>query len=359
MQCLNFCIPYRQRLCRLCLFKNCGSRELAAIDHDDDNSISSRENTELSSGIAADDDPEYYGVWGSPFYSNTTQKALEGIAGFKSNSFGGTIGVDTKVNEQAIIGISLSAMHTDIKHKDFKSGDRTKIDSFLLSTYSSYQFNNNWFGQGIFSIGTSKVQNKENRRISDTEYGIAEGKYNSMTFTAEAIGGYNHLVNNCSVLTPMAGMNYGRINDGSYTEYGSAAPQLMEITKKASQKLKLIGGIKLAAIPFKANNLDITPEIHFFVNHDLIGKEAQSVVKMLGINLPPEKAKLQRTSYNIGTSLNARHEQIDYGVSTDLTFAQKYLGLQGSINVRINFQFYELLDAFLSSYALFNCTKCA
>ena len=34
-----------------------------------------------------------------------------------------------------VIGLALSYLNTNVKHKDFKSGDKTKVDSLMLSIY--------------------------------------------------------------------------------------------------------------------------------------------------------------------------------------------------------------------------------
>jgi outer membrane autotransporter protein len=298
----------------------------------------SSENSYIS-GIAAGDENDRFGVWATPFYSKSTQKKRSGTSGFKADSYGGTFGADTRVNDNMHLGAAFTAMNTDIKHKDFKSGDKTKVSSYLLSIYGLHQFNNNWFGQGVVSIGSSSVNNKENRRVSNTQLAIAEGKYSSMTFAAEVLSGYNHMVNDQLVVTPMFGFNYNRINDGSYNESGDAAvPQLMEVTKKASQKLDIVGGIKLETKPIMLNGVAISPEAHAFVRHDVIGKGTKVNAKIAGLSLlPSEKAKLQKTFYEIGAGLDASYGSMDYGISADATFAKKYVGVQGALKLRVNF----------------------
>jgi len=307
-----------------------GSAASQAIDVSSENSY--------VSGVAAGDDHDRFGIRATPFYSKATQKKRSGTSGFKANSYGGTFGFDTKASDDMILGMAFSAMNTDIKHKDFKSGDKTKVTSYLVSVYGTQQFTNNWFGQGVFSMGSSNVNNKENRRVSNTKLAIAEGKYSSMTFAAEVLGGYNHMVNNQFVVTPMFGLNYNRINDGSYNESGKeAGPQLMEVTKKASQKLDIVGGVKLTAMPYMLNDVTITPEAHAFIRHDVIGKGAKVDAKIPGLKLPSEKAKLQKTFYNVGASLNASYGAMDYGISTDANFADKYVAVQGALKLRVNF----------------------
>jgi outer membrane autotransporter protein len=289
------------------------------------------------SGIAAGDQSDRYGIWATPFYSKSTQKKRGSSAGYKSDGYGGTFGFDTRANEEMIVGLAVTAMNSDIKHKDFKSGDKTKVGTILFSAYSNYQFGNNWFGQGVFSIGSSNVTNKEKRRISTTSYSIASDEYSSMTFASEVLGGYNHLVNNQLVLTPMFGVGYSRINDSSYQETGNG-PQLLSVTKRASQKVELVGGLRVTGLPFIVGEVSLTPEMHGSVRHDVIGKGARVDAKIPGLpKLPSEKAKLQKTYYNLGASLKASYGMMDYGVAADTMFAKKYVGVNGSVNVRVNF----------------------
>jgi len=289
------------------------------------------------SGIAAGDESDRYGIWATPFYSKSTQKKRGSSSGYKSDGYGGTFGFDTRASEEMIVGLAVTAMNTDIKHKDFKSGDKTKVGTTLFSAYSNYQFGNHWFGQGVFSVGSSKVKNKEQRRISTTAYSIASSEYSSMTFASELIGGYNHLVNNQLVLTPMFGLGYSRINDSSYQETGSG-PQLLSVTKRASHKLDLVGGLRVTGLPFIVGEVSLTPEIHGAIRHDVIGKGSKVDAKIPGLpKLPSEKAKLQKTYYNLGASLKASYGMMDYGVAADTMFAKKYLGVNGSVNVRMNF----------------------
>ncbi len=288
-------------------------------------------------GVSSGDEHDRYGVWGTPFYSKATQKKRKSSSGYKSTAYGGTIGFDVKASDDMLVGMAFSAMNSEIKHKDFKSGDKTKVTSYLFSAYATHQFTNNWFGQGVFSIGSSSSDNKENRRISNTAMQTAQGKYSSMIFSTEVLGGYNHMLNEQFVVTPMFGLNYNRINSAGYKETGAAGTPLLDVNKQASHKLNLVGGVKLTSTPFMANDVAITPEAHAFIRHDVIGKGAKVNAKLAGLRTLTEKAKLQKTFYNIGAGLNAAYGAMDYGVSADANFADKYVGVQGTLKLRVNF----------------------
>ena len=288
-----------------------------------------------SSGIAAGDDHTIYGAWVSPFYNQTTQKELKGTAGFKSSSYGATIGFDTQANADLTVGIAGSYVKTDMKHKNFKSGDKTKADTFLFSIYGIKQLSNDWFLQGHTSFSTSRIKNTE-KRLTSADNKTAKGEFDTTSYTFELLTGYNYMMAD-AVVTPLVGASFTRVNDGGYKETGTDN-QNLNITRKAKNKLEAILGLR-AQMTTPMEGIDVTPEIHAFVKHDLIGKDAKVTAKHSGLvnQLTPKSAKAQRTTFNVGFGVNAVSGMYEYGAGYDLHMAEKSLGHQGTIKVRLNF----------------------
>lgn len=289
-------------------------------------------------GLAAGDEAARYGLWATPFVSKSIKKKNRSSSGYKSTAIGGTIGFDTKVNEDTMIGLAFTSMSSDIKHRDFKIGDKTKVNTILLSAYSSHMINNHWYNQNIASIGSSYVDNQEKRRMSLTGYGIAKARYSSMMFALESSVGYNKLVGNAAVITPSFGLGYSRMNDTGYIETGSAGAQLLKINKKAAQKLDVIAGLRVSGVPYTINEVVVSPEIHASVRRDLIGKSPTVNAYIPGLQRSlVEKPKPQLTTYGVGASVKLSYHMMDYSLSVDGNFAKKYAGASGSVNVRVNF----------------------
>jgi uncharacterized protein with beta-barrel porin domain len=129
-----------------------------------------------NSGLSAGDYPTAYGLWTNPSMLKVKQKASKGAAGYKASVGGASLGFDTKANEDMVIGLALSYLNTHVKHKDFKSGDKTKVDSVMLSIYGLQQLTDNWYTHGIVTVGTNKVKTKETRRTGATATELATGK---------------------------------------------------------------------------------------------------------------------------------------------------------------------------------------
>jgi len=180
--------------------------------------------SEATSGIAAGDEGARFGAWVSPFFGKTTQKENKGAAGYKSDAYGASFGFDTRANDDMIIGGAFTVASTEMKHKNFKSGDKTKIGSMMFSIYGMQQITDNWFAHGVATFGSNDVKNTERRVAGLTTYDAVNGKYTSMSFNGEAMFGYNVLTEQVT-FTPMAGLRYSRVNDGGYKETGSTTSE--------------------------------------------------------------------------------------------------------------------------------------
>ena len=287
-----------------------------------------------SAGIAAGDDHTKHGAWFSPFFSKTTQKARKGAAGYSDNTYGGSLGIDTKANDDLIVGAAVTFANSEMKHKDLKSGDKTKVNSLMFSIYGKQQITDTWFAQGSATVATNNVKNSRKVLLNLTDYETANSKYDSMSFVGDVMFGYNYLTQGF-VVTPMAGMKYTRVNNAGYTETGSAAN--LTVAQKAANKFEVVVGAQLSGMSYDMNGGSVTPELHAFINHDIIGKTVKQDVRMGVTSLTPKLAKTVKTTYNLGLGVNADYGMMEYGVNYDLNMAEKRVGHEGSLKVRVNF----------------------
>jgi outer membrane autotransporter protein len=288
------------------------------------------------SGISAGDDSARFGAWASPFFGRTTQKAYKNAAGYRSDLFGGSFGFDTKANDDMIIGAAVTVANNTMKHKNFKNGDKTKISSLMFSLYGMQQITDNWFTQLVATFGSNDIKNSE-KRVTFNGYDVVRGKYTSMSFNGEAMFGYNFVTEQATV-TPMAGLRYSRVNDGGYKEAGSTTGQNIDVNTKASNKLEVIAGLRVASAPMYVNDMMVTPEIHGSVNYDVIGKNPKQTLGLAGTTGLTAKAnKPVRATYNLGLGVTAEYGMMEYGAGYDAEIATKRLGHQGTLKLRVNF----------------------
>ena len=288
-----------------------------------------------TSGVAAGDENTKFGAWISPFYATMTQKEQGSRAGYKTQASGGSIGFDAEVNADMTLGLAGSFVKTDVKHKNFKSGDKTKLDTFMFSIYGIQQLTEAWFLQGHASFASSKVKNTE-KRITLTGSQNATGSFDTTAYSAEVLAGYNVAMND-AVVTPIAGASFTRVNDGGYKETGTTN-QNLTISRKASNKVEVVAGLR-AQMTSHMDGIDLTPEFHGFVRHDLVGKSSKVTASHGGLvgQLTPKTAKIQKTTFNAGVGVNAVSGMYEYGAGYDLFLANKLIGHQGTLKVRVNF----------------------
>ena len=288
-----------------------------------------------TAGVAAGDDRTKFGAWISPFYSISTQKEQGSRAGYKTQSTGGSIGFDTEVNADMTLGLAGSFVKTDVKHKNFKAGDKTKLDTFMFSIYGIQQLTEAWFLQAHVSYASSKVKNTE-KRITLAGSQNSTGSFDTTSYSGELLAGYNVTMAD-AVVTPMVGASFTRVNDGCYKETGTTN-QNLTISRKDANKVEAVVGLR-AQMTSHMSGIDMTPEFHGFVRHDLIGKSSKVTATHGGLvgQLAPKTAKIQKTTFNVGAGVNAVSGMYEYGAGYDLFLANKLIGHQGTLKVRVNF----------------------
>lgn len=289
-------------------------------------------------GVASGDEHARYGAWFSPFFSKVTQKARKGAAGYKDTTYGGSFGMDTRANDDLILGAAVTFANSEMKHRDFKSGDKTKINSLMFSIYALQQITDTWFAQGSATIASNEVKNSEKRVRNATAFDTVNGKYNSMSFVGDALFGYNYATADFT-LTPMGGVRYTRVNSAGYKENGSTTGQNLNVSQKASNKFEVVVGARVSGGTFDMNGMSVTPELHGFINHDVIGKNPKQDLRIGGAptSLTAKSRKPIKTSYNLGLGVNADYGMMEYGVGYDVHLAEKRVGHEGSLKVRVNF----------------------
>ncbi len=291
-----------------------------------------------SVGVAAGDEDYKSGAWMMPFIGTSTQKARNSSAGYSASTYGASFGFDTKVNEDMTVGVGASIFNSDVKHKDFKSGDKTKLQTYMFSVYGMQQLNNLLFSQAVVSFGSSDINSSENRVVTNTSNAKVTGKYKTTSFGAELFLGSNIVIMDEFVLTPMGGLRYVRNSGGSYKETGDTA-QLLNVSKNSDDKFEGVIGAKLSGEKFDMEGVELKPEVHAFVTHDFSNKDAKVTMKLddVATALNSKVEKTNKTYFNFGFGVDGEQDILEYGVAYDLNLSKKYMGHQGTLKLRVNF----------------------
>lgn len=300
--------------------------------------IAFAENSAKISGVTAGDTALRHGAWVSPFYGHIIQKVRGRTPGYRAGYYGAVIGTDTLLNDNVTIGIAFSAIKTDVKHKDLNTGDKTKANTYVGSLYGVYQLSDEWFLQGVASFSRTKIKNREIRR-EFARTAPASANYNTDAWGSEVLVGYNHKIGTGVLLTPTFGFEYNRMNNIKYKETGTVNQNLL-VTRKAVDRIEAILGAKISGT-YVYDDWLFVPEIHGNVRYDVNGKSLDVDIRQdgsTGPSLIPRTSRVSRTIVNLGVGVNAKsNDMMEYGVSYDVRLANKYVGQQGTLKIKINF----------------------
>jgi outer membrane autotransporter protein len=287
----------------------------------------------LNTGAAAGEAGSALGAWAKGFFAKATEKAKGNASGYKADINGGTLGFDMNANDATVVGFAVSLANTNAKFKNAKAGDKLEGKSMLFNVYGMYDCGDDKFVQAGINFGNTNVKARTKRN-----FGTAIGKFDVMNYGVNLMGGMNYKAAESFVITPMAGLTYGKFLSGGYTETGAGASNQTHAKKNFD---KLVGtlGLRFTSQIDAGGDMKITPEAHGFVNHDFRNKGLKDTFTIdgLGRDITVKGTKQSATSYNVGLSLTAKSGNMEYGVGYDADLKTKYVSHQGSVKVRVNF----------------------
>jgi outer membrane autotransporter protein len=288
-------------------------------------------------GVSTGDGAQSHGAWLAPIYGVARQESRSQNPGYLSRYYGGMIGVDTLINDDTTIGAAVSVLHHYIIHKDSNQGDKTNMDTVSLLLYGSKNISDKFFVNGVASVGSTTIDNKEIRRTFPNA-SIASAKYKTGSFSAEITGGYKYNIAEYATITPLAGFEVTRLGEVNYEENGSGNQDLT-VKRKVYTKGELIGGVKLNK-SFEYSDFTLIPEIHGFIRHDILNEKFKIKARFKSNQqcaLVARTAKQNQTTFLIGGGGDIRKENFEYGFSYDFRFAKKYKAHQGVLTLRTEF----------------------
>ena len=289
-------------------------------------------------GIAAGSSPyDKYGVWGSINGGFAHQKLYKGNPGFKSITKGFAVGVDTMLNDRISVGLTISNSMNHIKHKDASLGNKTDSSSWVAAVYGNRQLKHNWFVRGTALFNRTRMNAKEIRTVL-TGTGIAQAKYNLISYGGEVNIGFAHTFKNELILTPTVGIRVLHNNKSSYGQQGNTA-QNNQISSNAVDNYSALGGLSLSK-NIMAYDISFTPEAHANVQYGInqrspTGSFVSALTPDQTTNFIGTKSSKITSTYGLG--LTGSSDRVEVGVTGDVSFSSKYVGYQGSLKLKVKF----------------------
>jgi outer membrane autotransporter protein len=291
---------------------------------------------QMQTAVAAGDGNYKYGSWVNPFYSTSEQKARGDLTGYKEESFGASIGFDSEMSSDMVLGAAFNMSKNKVTYEGVKKGDETAVNSFALSLYGMKQINDYWSLSSVATMASSNIKN-ETKKVSGvgTTRDLTIGENKALSFNGEFTATYSQDIGG-AVMSPMGGLRYTRVNATGYKETGSST-QNLDIAAHANDKLEVIAGMKLSVPGLDINGLPVTPDVHASVDYDVLANPNKQTVRLDGMNLASADYKPARAVYNLGVGAHAEYDIWEYGIGYDIQISDKRLGHQGNFKLRVNF----------------------
>ncbi|WP_218459868.1 autotransporter outer membrane beta-barrel domain-containing protein, partial [Rickettsia sp. TH2014] len=221
-----------------------------------------------------------YGMWARSSINHSKDKVsaknAEYFSSYKTKGHSNTIGLDSLICDNILLGIAYTNAYTSIRPKDQSIGNIDKVRTNMFSLYSAYNIPNyNWYLNSTISYAESSIRSGKIRYTAITKNvlgsEVASGKYKSHLYNGSISLGYNHYLGNNAYVVPSIGAIASLIRDKGYTETGTSF-QNLTIRKKNYHKLSSIAGLRAYQDIYfghvdNVSSLIVTPEAYGFINY--------------------------------------------------------------------------------------------
>ncbi|WP_342270412.1 autotransporter outer membrane beta-barrel domain-containing protein [Rickettsia endosymbiont of Orchestes rusci] len=290
----------------------------------------------LAAVAAGDEDTSITkGVWIAGLYGVNKQGAQKNMSGYKGNTYGSTIGFDVEFNDNDILGIAYTNMHSNFKTSTTTKG-KTAVNSHVLALYGQKELPENFSLQGMFAAARNYIKNKSVYSGSNVI-----GKYKNDSLSFETLLNYKYPTNYELTIIPNIGIRYGSSKDGIYKD-SDLGVQHLTVAAKSQNLWTGIVGTKILFTPQRvAESITLTPGLHVSIENHFNNKnkkvEAQVSWEGRQIKETIILPKQPKTGYNIGASVLAQKGNVDVLVEYNCHLQKKYQSHQGFVKLKISF----------------------
>ena len=189
-------------------------------------------------------------------FSATDQDALSQAAGFDTETWSGTVGLEYSPTPELTLGLGLSYVHTDV---DLGYLGDSEVEGVAISPYVSF-YKDGFYADALYSAGIF-----DNDFSRDTLlHRKAKGSADSFDNTVELHAGYNIEVGNL-ITGPILGGEYVNGSLDGYTENSGGTANVTTDKQNYDSLVSEIGW--QASLPIEAGGVRITPQLRASWKH--------------------------------------------------------------------------------------------
>lgn len=241
-----------------------------------------------------------HGAWVKGFGHQSTQVAQSDYAGYRSDTWGLTVGVDTLLRNDWVAGAALSYSDTRVRMRDFRQGDTTGIQTYQLTAYASRDFGA-WFLDGVLSHARQDFRCHRDTGVS----GQAQARFSGDQWAGRLqVGAPVAWRDSPAVLTPLLGLEWTRLAQDGYTETDAGALSL-QVQGKSTDRLRSVLGAKMGTELSLTGGVSLRPSFQLAWHRDLQNSGLDTVSSFTGggANFTTSGQNLPRNSWSLGGAL--------------------------------------------------------
>jgi hypothetical protein len=286
----------------------------------------------LSSYSASDDLAAQSKIRFQPFYRYSSQDFTSAIDAYKLTSYGASIGVESEVTDHIVLGAAGTFGNSKQNYTAF---DKMSRDAFSTvgSVYMTINPANNFTLHGSFTMSKSDIDT--HKTSIENKAQIIKGTYTS--YDMEPMLGYNISLAGGN-FTPMLGIRFSQIDVSAQDRYDPVLREETTVAPINQIKLDMLVGASISK-SLSNQDEDISVEAHAMVERNITGNDYNSERKISSSDntaLTISSVFGHETSLNLGGSVIANSDNIEYGVSLNGNFAEGYMNFSGALKVKVS-----------------------
>ncbi len=299
--------------------------------------IAMRDGDASASGMAAGAMPKGLSAWAQGYGQAAQQGIRDGIAGYKSDTAGFAMGVDTAKyagDKNDVFGAAVNFGRTNVNSSNANTTG-ADIDSYGITVYGSKEMGGNAFLAGQVGYAYNDI---DTFRHNAGAAGLtANANYSSDQYSAKLLAGKDYEAGHSIVLTPTAFATYTYLHTDGYSETGTGT--LLSVDSDNFDVFKVGAGLQAEWKLKSATGEKLKPSLHANYTYDVTGDSVESTASFVGggATFKTTGADPARSEFNAGAGLTYTTQSnfdvtaiYDYNYKTDYT-AQSGL-LRGTVH---------------------------
>lgn len=281
------------------------------------------------------DESQARGVWGKVLGGHSEQNLKDGFAGYDADTWGASVGADTQLQNDWVIGAAVAYASTDVDLEDFRTGDGSDITTYQLTGYGARDFGK-WYVESILAYAVHDYKKSRYTGIA----GIANAEYDGDQWAARVNLGLPIPLERKVMVTPIAGLEWTNLGLESYIEENAGALSL-DVDRRSAERIRSSIGARMAAELELQNGTTLLPSLQATWRHDFKNDGIDTTANFAGggTSFTTPGQDVVRNAYGVGGAVTwHKTENLSVSVQLEAEWSSGYRATAGQLLGQWRFQ---------------------